>query len=433
MQGRGNRGESGARSGVSLALRLSSRVVYVVALALAAMVLYISLSAVALSVAWAQGVEDWDDVTEAKFDSPETDAANRDITAAQAERDAAKEAESELDCTLCLEAEEVDQRVEAADEQTREGTAELVDARAQAIEEAPADTEAQIDSKLDALDTLEGYAEEWSPDSVNEGYADTAAVENARAEVEEQAAAVEESGSSGGSGGGSEGGDVPEEETAEDTVAEDTAAAPPVSGGSEGGSGDSSGGSGGSGEGGGGGSDEGGSDDTGGGPLSGLANAFSSFNLGALLAAALIGIGVLYYVGGLLREGLRERASKIGRPTQAQAPTRKASSSKPGSKGAAGGKQKRPEPEGKAAKDAPEEPREERSKERPERPSEGKSDAPKKSGGEPPEDSSALADRLGAGGRKPRREEPENISAEELNDFFGEVEDDEEGGDEGRR
>lgn len=339
-------------------------------------------------VAGAQAAEDWDGVTEDKFDSAATDEANNKISEAQEKRDAAMEAQENLDCSLCLESRELDEETEAASDETREGVAGLVDARAQAIEEAPADTEEAIDEKQDALDTLQRYAEDWSPESSNEGTADPAVVDDVREEVEEQASEIE-----GGSGSSDEGSGGDSEGTTEGTTGEDSAASSPPP--SEG-SGDSSGGDSGGSDGGGSGGSDGGSDEgSGGGPLAGISSALGGFGLGTLLAVLVIGIGIVYYVGGLLREGIKERAGRVGRPTQAQAPR------KPSSKGSSGGGSKGKQSPPEKAREEPTERQDERLDER----SEGKKEPPKgaqKGGSSSPSDSSALADRLGAGGRRRR-------------------------------
>lgn len=66
-------------------------------------------------------------------------------------------------------------------------------------------------------------------------------------------------------------------------------------------------------------------DDTG--VLAGLRSAVSGFSITSLLAAGLIALGVGYYVIGLVREGLGERAKRIGSPQQARVP--KAGAKKP--------------------------------------------------------------------------------------------------------
>ena len=376
-----------------------------------ALVLTLVLLVFCASTAGAQGVEDWDGVTEPQFDSPETDAANSAITEAQEERDAAKEALDDLDCSLCVEARELDDQSEAASDATRESVAQLVDARARTIEGAPGQGEEELTEKLDALDTLESYAEEWSPGGINEGVASTAEVEAAQAEVQAQLSAVEAESAP----------EQPTEPTAEETSAapeqttEPAAPAPdpePAGGGDDGGSG-----------GGGDGDDGGGSNEGDGGPLAGLQNLFSGFSLVSLLAAGLIIVGVAYYVIGLLREGLGERTKRVGATQQARAPRPKKPRPKGSPEGGAAGETRQ-----RRGADGP-------AQERPERPSRKSQKAPTKSPKRPPPDSEdlhgdagAIADRFGNAGRKKKptgETDQPDTSAEDLDELFSQDFDDE--------
>ena len=391
---------------------------------LAALVLTLVLLGVLASSAGAQEVEDWDSVDNPAYDSAETDTANRDITEAQDDNEAAEEEQDNLGCSLCAESAALDEQMDAAYEDTREGVAELVDARAQAIEEAPGESEEELDDKLDALDTLENYAIEWGPGRETGGLADPAKVEAAQEEVGAQlSAASAESESDEGEDRGST--SSPEETTSapEETGAEPAAPDPEPAGGVDdggsgdgGGPGDDGGGDGGSGE-------DSGSDT--GGPLAGLQNLFSGFSLVSLLAAALIIVGVAYYLVGLVREGLGSYVKRKGSPQTASASKPKSKPRKPKPKGGAeadtgarrgtGG-----EPEG-PEREAPE---------RPEKPS-GKSPGDRATKTEEPDAGSAIADRL----KRMRSEEadPRHPTAEELNDLFdGLDQEDDEDGEEGR-
>ena len=380
-----------------------------------ALVLLVSLPA----VAGAQEVEDWDSVDNPAYDSAETDAANRDITDAQDDIEEAQEEQDNLVCTLCAASRELDEEMDAGYEDTREGVAELVDARAQAIEDAPGGSEEELNDKLDALDTLEDYAVEWGPSRSTGGLADTDEVEAAQEEVGEQLSAVaaEDSGSDEGENGGST--SSPEETTAPEQTAAGGAAGSgeePAGGsdqGSDGGGSDDVGGP--EDDGGGGGSGEDSGSNTGGGGL------LFDPSIWTLIAAALLAVGVSYYVIGLLREGLGERAKRVGATQTARAPRPK---SKPRPNGSKGG------PEGgtrqcRAAGGEPDGP----DREAPERPekSSGKSPRDRSTKTEEPDDGSAIADRL----KRMRGEdaEPRHPTAEELDDLFDlpDLEDDEDG------